>query len=399
MSDLIMQYAIGVLGLAVILGLAYISSSNRAAIRFKPILVLIVVQFVMAYSLLNTSVGNVLIGAIANGFEKLLESAAEGINFVFGGLANQGEFNFFLNVLMPITFISALIGILQYLKILPLIIRYIGLALSKINGMGKLESYNAVASAILGQSEVFISVKKILPNIANHRLYTLCASAMSTVSMSIIGAYMTMLEPRYVVTALVMNLFGAFIITSIINPYQVDPAEDILEVQEEHNHSFFEMLGEYIMDGFKVGIIVGAMLIGFVGLITLINMIFTSVIGVTFQHILGYVFSPVAFLMGIPMNEAVNAGSIMATKIVTNEFVAMLQLIDGSIVLSARSLAIVSVFLVSFANFASIGIVAGAVQALNYEKGQVVAKMGLRLLYGATLVSILNGTIVSFMFR
>lgn len=399
MSDLLMQYAVGVLGLVVVLGLAYVASSDRKQIRVKPIITLIVIQFVSAFLLLNTNIGNILISAIADGFMQLLDSAAEGINFVFGGLANEGSFSFFLNVLMPITFISALIGILQYWKILPFIIRYIGLALSKVNGMGKLESYNAVASAILGQSEVFISLKKILPNIAQNRMYTLCASAMSTVSMSIVGAYMTMLEPRYVVTALVMNLFGCFIIASIINPYQVKPEEDILEVQETTKHSFFQMLGEYILDGFKVGIIVAAMLIGFVGLITLINNIFLGILGISFQEIMGYVFSPLAFLMGIPLSEAIAAGSIMATKIVTNEFVAMLQLIDGSIVLSARSLAIVSVFLVSFANFSSIGIIAGAVQALNFEKGQQVAKTGLRLLYGATLVSILNGTIISFMFR
>lgn len=399
MSSIIAQYLIGVVGIVVTLGLAFIASNDRKAIRLKPILSLIVIQFIMAFLLLNTTFGNVLIGTIAEGFNQLLGAAGEGINFVFGGLVNEGKFSFFLNVLMPITFISALIGILQYTKILPFIIRNIGLILSKVNGMGKLESYNAVASAILGQSEVFISLKKILPNIANKRMYTLCASAMSTVSMSIVGAYMTMLEPRFVVTALVMNLFGAFIITSIINPYKVKATEDILEVHEEVKHSFFQMLGEYILDGFKVGIIVAAMLIGFVGLITLVNNIFTGIIGVTFQHVLGYIFSPMAFLMGIPWNEAINAGSIMATKIVTNEFVAMLQLVDGTIVLTGRSLAIVSVFLVSFANFSSIGIIAGAVQALNFEKGQAVAKMGLRLLYGATLVSILNGTIVSFMFR
>lgn len=399
MSELLMQYAIATVGLFAVLGLAFLASSDRKNIRIRPLITLLVLQFIMAFILLNTSAGNLLISAIAEGFNKLLESAGVGINFVFGGLVNDSQFSFFLNVLMPITFISALIGILQYWKILPFIIRYVGLALSKVNGMGKLESYNAVASAILGQSEVFISVKRILPNLPPKRLYTLCASAMSTVSMSIVGAYMTMLDPRYVVTALVMNLLGGFIIASIINPYTVTEEEDILEVHEHYSHSFFEMLGEYIMDGFKVGIIVGAMLIGFVGLITLINMIFVGILGVSFQEILGYVFSPVAFLMGIPWNECVPAGSIMATKIVTNEFVAMLQMTDGSIVLSGRTEAIVSVFLVSFANFASIGIIAGAVQALNYKQGQVVAKMGLRLLYGATLVSILNGTIISFMFR
>ena len=164
---------------------------------------------------------------------ELLKYAADGVNFVFGGLVNQKEFSFFLSVLMPIVFISALIGILQHIKVLPIIVKSIGLALSKVNGMGKLESYNAVASAILGQSEVFISVKKQLGLLPEKRMYTLCASAMSTVSMSIVGSYMVLLKPQYVVTALVLNLFGGFIIASIINPYEVTDEEDMLEVQEE----------------------------------------------------------------------------------------------------------------------------------------------------------------------
>lgn len=131
-------------------------------IKIRPIVVMLILQFILGYILLNTGVGNFLVGGFAKGFGYLLEYAAEGINFVFGGLVNADQTTFFMNVLLPIVFISALIGILQKWKILPFIIKYIGLALSKVNGMGRLESYNAVASAILGQSEVFISLKKEL---------------------------------------------------------------------------------------------------------------------------------------------------------------------------------------------------------------------------------------------
>src|SRR5699024_10075475 len=153
-----------------------------------------------------------------------------------------------------------------------------------------------VASAILGQSEVFISVKKELGLLPKHRLYTLCASAMSTVSMSIVGSYMVLLQPRYVVTAIVLNLFGGFIIESVINPYSVSAEEDILVVKDEKKQTFFEVLGEYILDGFKVAVIVAAMLVGFVAIIAVINMIFRAIFGMSFQEILGYVFSPFAFL-------------------------------------------------------------------------------------------------------
>ncbi|MEK3805327.1 MULTISPECIES: NupC/NupG family nucleoside CNT transporter [unclassified Metabacillus] len=390
-----MKYLIALLGLAIVLGLAWVASSDRKKIKFKPVALMIVIQIALTFLLLNTKFGLVLITAIADGFGKLLEYANEGIMFVFGGLANDGQSPFFLNVLLPIVFISALIGIFQYFKILPFVMKGIGYVLSKVNGMGKLESYNAVASAIVGQSEVFITVKKQLGQLSSQRLYTLCASAMSTVSMSIVGAYMTMIEPKYVVTAIVINLFGGFIIASIINPYTVSDEEDILVIQEEEKQSFFEMLGEYIMDGFKVAVIVGAMLIGFVALIAAVNNIFDMIFGITFQGILGYIFAPFAFIMGVPMNEAVAAGGIMATKLVTNEFVAMMDLANVADTFSERTLGIISVFLVSFANFSSIGIIAGAVKGLHEKQGNVVARFGLKLLYGATLVSILSAIIVS----
>ncbi|WP_342043060.1 NupC/NupG family nucleoside CNT transporter [Bacillus sp. OTU2372] len=390
-----MKYIIAIIGLLVVFGLAFLASNNRKQIKWKPIFLMIVIQVILSALLLNTTFGLVLIKGFAEVFSKLLEYAGNGVSFVFGGLANKGEAPFFLTVLLPIVFISVLIGIFQYLKILPFIMKAIGLALSKVNGMGKLESYNAVASAIVGQSEVFITVKKQLGLLPANRLYTLCASAMSTVSMSIVGAYMTMIEPKYVVTALVINLFGGFIITSIINPYLVNPSEDILVIQEVEKQSFFEMLGEYIIDGFKVAVIVGAMLIGFVALIAGINNIFDLIFGISFQEILGYVFSPLAFIMGVPFSETVRAGGIMATKLVTNEFVAMMDLTKIQSSFSPRTLGIISVFLVSFANFSSIGIVAGAVKSLNEKQGNTVARFGLKLLYGATLVSVLSSVIVS----
>lgn len=391
------KYLIALCSFAVISMLAVAFSSNRSAIRFRPIITMLVCQFILAALLLKTNVGNKIIGVIAGVFSKLMIYAGEGVNFVFGGMQNKGEITFFIAVLLPIIFISALIGILQHWRILGFLIKYIGLGLSKVNGMGRLESYNAVASAILGQSEVFISVKKQLGKLPEHRLYTLCTSAMSTVSMSIVGAYMVMLDPRYVVTALVLNLFGGFIMASLLNPYQVTAEEDILAVEEEQQ-SFFEMLSEYILDGFKVAVIVGAMLVGFIALIALANAIFTALFSISFQNVLGYLFSPLAYLVGVPWHEAINAGSLMATKIVSNEFVAMLDLSKGNFGFSARTTAILSVFLVSFANFSSIGIIVGAIKALNTQQGNRAARFGLKLLYGSTLVSFLNATVVGLFY-
>ncbi|MEH7305687.1 NupC/NupG family nucleoside CNT transporter [Neobacillus drentensis] len=392
-----MKYILFLVAVVVIFLLAFIASSNKKGIKIKPIITMLVLQLVLAFLLLNTEVGLILIKGISSLFEYILKYSADGINFVFGGIANKGEGPFFLNVLMPIVFISVLIGIAQHIKVLPIIIRFLGLLLSKINGLGKLESYNAVASAVFGQSEVFISVKKQLAYLPEHRLYTLCTSAMSTVSASILGAYMTMIEPKYVVTALVLNLFGGFIIANIINPYEVTEKEDIIDIQEEEKQTFFEMLGEYILDGFKVAIIVGAMLIGFVALISLINHVFAAIFGISFQVALGYVFAPFAFIVGVPASDVVKAGTIMATKLLSNEFVAMMDLAKITDTLSTRTIGIVSVFLVSFANFSSIGIITGAVKGLNEKKGNQVAKFGLKLLFGASLVSLLTAAITGLM--
>lgn len=208
--------------------------------------------------------------------------------------------------------------------------------------------------------------------------------------MAIVGAYMGMLDPKYVVAALILNMFSTFIILSLINPYSVDEEEDIQVSHLHDGQSFFEILGEYILAGFKVALIVAAMLIGFIAIIAGINAIFSAVIGISFQDCLGYVFYPLAWILGIPAEDALKVGSIMATKLVSNEFVAMGYLKQVAAELCPRSVGILSVFLVSFANFSSIGVVAGAIKGLNEKQGNVVSSFGLKLLYGSMLVSFLS---------
>ncbi|EEC9018255.1 nucleoside permease NupC [Escherichia coli] len=390
-----------VLALAVVAILALLVSSDRKKIRIRYVIQLLVIEVLLAWFFLNSDVGLGFVKGFSEMFEKLLGFANEGTNFVFGSMNDQGLAFFFLKVLCPIVFISALIGILQHIRVLPVIIRAIGFLLSKVNGMGKLESFNAVSSLILGQSENFIAYKDILGKISRNRMYTMAATAMSTVSMSIVGAYMTMLEPKYVVAALVLNMFSTFIVLSLINPYRVDASEENIQMSNLHEgQSFFEMLGEYILAGFKVAIIVAAMLIGFIALIAALNALFATVTGwfgysISFQGILGYIFYPIAWVMGVPSSEALQVGSIMATKLVSNEFVAMMDLQKIAFTLSPRAEGIISVFLVSFANFSSIGIIAGAVKGLNEEQGNVVSRFGLKLVYGSTLVSVLSASIAA----
>lgn len=395
-----MVYLHFILGLVVIAVLALLASNNRKNIKYRYIIQLLIIEMALAYFLLNSSAGTGIVKEFADAFNGLLSFAADGTNFVFGNLSNNNEFNFFLSVLMPIVFISALIGILQHIKVLPYIIKGLGFVLSKINGMGKLESFNAISALMVGQSENFITYKDILGSMSERRMYTLAATAMSTVSMSIVGSYMKLIDPKYVVAALFLNMFSTFIILSIINPYDHEAEMDIDEMMAAESGeklTFFEMLGEYILMGFKVAVIVAAMLIGFIALISMINAGFSAAFGISFQNLIGYLFYPVAWLMGIPAHEALQAGSIMATKLVTNEFVAMMDLQKQVGSLSAHTVGTISIFLVSFANFSSIGIIAGAVKGVNEEKGNMVARFGLRLLYGSTLVSILSALIANIM--
>ncbi|ELQ6275995.1 NupC/NupG family nucleoside CNT transporter [Cronobacter sakazakii] len=384
-----------VLALAVVALLALLVSHDRKKIRLPYIGLLLVLEVLLAWFFLNSNIGLGFVKGFADMFEKLLGFANEGTNFVFGKMNDEGLAFFFLKVLCPIVFISALIGILQHIRVLPIVIRAIGTVLSKVNGMGKLESFNAVSSLILGQSENFIAYKDILGKMSRNRMYTMAATAMSTVSMSIVGAYMTMLKPQYVVAALILNMFSTFIVLSIINPYRVENEEDLQMSNLHEGQSFFEMLGEYILAGFKVAIIVAAMLIGFIALISGLNALFAAVLGISFQGILGYIFYPVAWMMGVPANEALQVGSIMATKLVSNEFVAMMDLQKLAGTISPRAEGILSVFLVSFANFSSIGIIAGAIKGLNEEQGNVVSRFGLKLVYGSTLVSVLSASIAA----
>ncbi|EKN3567112.1 NupC/NupG family nucleoside CNT transporter [Yersinia enterocolitica] len=386
----ILQFA---LALVVVAILALVICKDRKSIRIRFVIQLLVIEVLLAYFFLHSEVGLGFVKGFAGLFDKLLGFAATGTDFVFGNMGDKGLAFFFLRVLCPIVFISALIGILQYIKVLPVVIRIIGTLLSKINGMGKLESFNAVSSLILGQSENFIAYKDILGKMSEKRMYTMAATAMSTVSMSIVGAYMSMLDAKFVVAALVLNMFSTFIVLSLINPYKAED-EDELQLSNLHEgQSFFEMLGEYILAGFKVAIIVAAMLIGFIALIAAMNALFSLLFGISFQGILGYVFFPFAWVMGIPAHEALQVGGIMATKLVSNEFVAMMDLQKVASELSPRSVGILSVFLVSFANFSSIGIVAGAIKGLNEHQGNVVSRFGLKLLYGSTLVSVLSASI------
>ncbi|MCA1064626.1 nucleoside transporter C-terminal domain-containing protein (plasmid) [Rossellomorea sp. AcN35-11] len=389
-----MSIFIGVIGLLLTLGLGYLLSNNRKGINFKAIGVMLALQVVITLVMFKTTVGLKIVESISNGVTKVLSYGYEGVNFVVGGWVPQGAMVFFVNVLMLIIFTSTLLSILTHIKLLPLAIKYVGGALAKVTGLSKVVTFNSINSIFFGQSESLLAIKTHLNKMSDNKLFIVSTSAMASVSASIMGAYMQMIPPKYVLAAMILNALSALIIATMVAPIEKDEDEEINIKDVSQSKSLFEAISVGALDGGKVALIVGAMLVAYVGLMAMIDAGFLAIFGMTFTEALGYIFSPIAFMMGIPASEIQSAGSIMGVKLATNEFVAMLQLQPLIPELSAKTVAIISTFLVSFANFSSIGIISGSIQAINGEKAGIVAKFGLRILTVATMGSIITATMV-----
>ncbi|MCC2248378.1 NupC/NupG family nucleoside CNT transporter [Virgibacillus sp. AGTR] len=390
-----MGILLGLLAIVVVLGLAFLMSNDKKNINYKGIIIMLVFQLLITFFMFETKIGQTIITGISAGFNKLIEFGTEGINFVVGGFVLEEGGVFFFNVLLLIIFFATLLSVLTYLRILPPLIKYLGGLISKVTGLPKVESFNAVNSIFFGQSEALIAIRSQFHHLNANRLYIVSASAMGSVSASIVGAYLQILPNDYVLVALPLNMLSALMISSIIAPVKVPKEEDVVDIKDVTNDkSIFEAMGNGALEGGKIALIVAAMLIAFIASLELVNWLIQLIFsGATLQQILGYIIAPIGILMGISPGEVVQAGSIMGTKIVTNEFVAMLQFQPSIDSLSEKTVGIVSVFLTSFANFSSIGIIAGTVKGIDAKKAVSVSGFGLKLLLGATLASILSATV------
>lgn len=394
------------IGILVILALAALLSYDRSKItsKIKNIAMMFVAMLVLTFICLRTSAGITALEGISNFFSWLIAQAQGGISFVFGGIViEEGASVFFFSVLLPLVFISALIGILNYIKVLPFIMKWVGKGINFITGMGEVESQFAISTAVLGNTSAFISIKEIIQGMDPRSLFTICLSGMSAVGASTLAAYMQMIPGEYVVVAVFLNIFAALVITSIMNPYEAEEVEtgeefELLEESAEDKGNFFDMLGSYITDGFNLAIIIAAMVIGFVSLITFLNSIVEGIFGITFTETMGYVFSPLAFIIGIPSEDIVKAGSLMATKLLTNEFVAMGEfqsLLGGA---SAKTQAMVATYLVSFSNFGTMGITLGAIKGISEKQSKVLSQSLVKVLLGSILSSLLVASVVGLFF-
>ncbi|SER11615.1 concentrative nucleoside transporter, CNT family/nucleoside transport protein [Piscibacillus halophilus] len=393
---IILDIIFAMAAVAIVLAIAWFMSNDKKNIPYKGIAFMLISQLLITWFMFNTSIGEMIITSISAAFNKLIEFGTVGVEFVLGGIEFDAEAGvFFFDVLLIIIFFATLLSVLTYLRILPWLIKVLGGVISKITGLPKIESFNAVNSMFFGQSEALIAIKSQFHRVTENRLYIVSASAMGSVSASIVGAYLQMLPPQYVLVAIPLNMFSALILASIIAPVSVNDEDDEVDVKDvSESKSVFEAMANGALDGGKIALIVATMLIAFLASLELVNYVLGAITGgTTLQEVLGWILSPIAFLMGVPAAEIGQAGGIMGLKIITNEFVAMLELQSAMDGLSEKAIGVISVFLTSFANFSSIGIIAGTVAGIDNEKGKTVSRFGMKLLIGATLASILSATI------
>lgn len=390
-----MSVILGILGIALLIGISYLFSNDKKNINFKAVAIMIGIQLILTFLLLGTTVGLKVVDAVAGAFNKLLSYSQEGIDFVIGGWIPEGGSPFFVNVLMPVIFTSALLSVLTHYKILPYIIKYIGGLISKITGLPQVESFNAVNSIFFGQSEAILAIKSQIGKLNSNRLFIVSTSAMASVSAALIASYMTMLPAKFVLIAIFLNMFSALIITSIMTPVKATKEDTDIDINDMvQTKNVFEAIGAGALDGGKVVVIVAVMLVAYLAILGLLNGIVGGIVGVDLTTIVGYLLSPIAFIMGIPASEMITAGSVMGTKLLANEFAAILQFQPLMADMSEKAVAVISTFLISFANFSSIGIISGSIQAINGAKAKEVSAFGFKLFIVATMASILSATIV-----
>ncbi|WP_066554933.1 NupC/NupG family nucleoside CNT transporter [Croceicoccus bisphenolivorans] len=407
---------ISLAGIALILLIAFALSTARRRIRLRVVGAAFALQALMALLVLRTPWGTAVIGAMSRGVSNLLGYAAEGTNFIFGPLASPeiGGNSFAIAALTVIIFFASLVSVLYYLGIMQLVIRWVGGAIGWVTGISRVEALAAAANIFVGQSESPLVVRPYLAGLAPSRLFTMMCVGMAGVAGTILAAYASLLGEQYLpylLAAAFMSAPGGILMAKIIMP-DLDEPSDAAEGEapvegvpdahddEEKPANILMAAAQGAQTGVKIAVAVGAMVLSFVALVALANGLLSgagSIVGLeglTFQSLLGWVFSPVMFLLGIPWEEARIAGGLFGTKIVLNEFVAFIELgqIEGG-VLSDRARAIVTFSLCGFANFSSIAIQIAVIGGLAPGQRPVVAKLGLRALAGGSLANLMSAAL------
>ncbi|WP_137596622.1 NupC/NupG family nucleoside CNT transporter [Paucilactobacillus kaifaensis] len=416
-----MYVAINILGLVVFLGIGFLFSKKKKEINWRSIAIMVVINLVLAWFFTSFSGGRAAVKGAADGFNWLVEVSYQGIIFAlpnwvttnYGGtLGGGGSMNFITSALLPILMIVPLFDILTYIGVLPWVIKWIGRGLSFITGQPKFESFFAVEMMFLGNTEVLAISGLQLRQMKAERNLTLAMMSMSCVTASILGAYTQMVPGQFVLTAVPINIINSIIVTSMLNPVKVTAEEDTVakvgQVGEEDSAAsegegngkrepFFSFLGDSILGAGRLILIITANVIAFVALAALID----KILGLfwkplSLESILGVIMFPFAWLLGLPVDQAWTLSQDMGLKLVTNEFVVMGRVAGDVINGYAPHLrAILTVFLTSFANFGTVGMIIGAFKGLvDRNKNDLIAKNVGYMLLSGILVSLLSAGFV-----
>ncbi|WP_409291565.1 nucleoside transporter C-terminal domain-containing protein [Peribacillus sp. SCS-37] len=392
-----MFFLLNLLGVFVVVALVFLCSPQKKKVKWKPILVLLIAEVLITWFMLATTAGNWVINKIAAFFTWLIACASEGISFVFPSVMANENVDFFFSALMPIIFIITFFDILTYFGILTWLIDKIGWVISKISGLPKLESFFSIQMMFLGNTEALAVIRQQLSVLKEHRLLTFGIMSMSSISGSIIGAYLSMVPAQYVFAAIPLNCLNALLLASILNPLDVAEEDDIVYVPpKEERKDFFSTISNSMLVGINMVIVIAAMVIGYVALTAAINGILGFVFsGLTIQRIFSIIFSPFAYLMGLGGKDALYVAQLMGIKITTNEFVAMLDLKERIKDLDRHTVAVAVTFLTSFANFSTVGMIYGTYNSILSEgKSTIIGRNVWKLLVSGVGVSLLSAMIV-----
>jgi CNT family concentrative nucleoside transporter len=433
----------GILGIVLILALAFLLSSDRKAIRLRVVSAAFALQVGIAVLVLYTSWGRAGIEALARGVSNLLGYANKGTEFLFGSSATNPLANTFaLGALPVIIFFAALVSILYYLGIMQRVVRWVGGAIGWVTGIGRVESLGSAANIFVGQSESPLVVRPYLADLTPAQLFTLMTVGMAGVAGTILAAYASLLGPQYLpflLAAAFMSAPGGILMAKIMMPDTIKPREpeqlelpagrisgqgpaallpeahpgvpekvDVAETFEEGERpaNIIMAAAQGAQTGVKLAVAVGAMVLAFVALVALANGLLGGVGGwfgypdLSFQQIVGWLFQPLMFMIGVPWNEASLAGGLFGTKIVLNEFVAFIDLGNATgpaSTLTGRTRAIVTFALCGFANFSSIAIQMAVTGGLAPNQRPVIARLGIKALIAGSLANLMSAALAGLL--
>ncbi|RKQ97255.1 CNT family concentrative nucleoside transporter [Kushneria sinocarnis] len=406
-----MRILMGLAGPLILMGIAWALSENRRAIRWRTILVAFALQAGLGALVLYVPLGQTLLLELSRGVQAVIDSANAGISFLFGGLASErmqelfgsGGFVFVIRVLPVIVFLSSLISVLYYLGIMRWIIQFIGGALHRLAGTSYSESMSASANIFVGQTEAPLVVRPFIERMTRSELFAVMVGGLASVAGATLAGYAALgVELKYLIAASFMAAPGGLLMAKLMVPETDTPEhhERILKSDpDEPVANVIDAAATGASDGVRLALNVGGMLLAFISLIALVNLIFGLVGGwlgyddLTLQALLGYLFAPLAFLIGVPWQDAITAGSFIGQKIVLNEFVAFVQFTDQSGGLSEHTRAIITFALCGFANLSSIAILMGGLGGMAPGRRHDIARLGMRAIIAGTLSNLMSASL------